>query len=49
MRFGMDKRLPNLSSLIVSGQISRSEALKETAELLYNTAELKQDIFYIYM
>jgi N-acetyl sugar amidotransferase len=47
VRFGMDKRLPHLSSLIVSGQISRSEALKEIAEPLYNTEELKQDILYI--
>jgi hypothetical protein len=45
-RFGMDKRLPHLSSLIVSGQLSRDEAMQALAEPLYDARELDQDIDY---
>lgn len=45
-KFGMDKRRPHLSSLIVSGQMMRSEALEKLAEPLYGPAELEIDIDY---
>ena len=35
-KFGVDKRRSHLSSLIVSGQISRDEALRELDETLFN-------------
>jgi len=45
-RFGYDKRKPHLSSLIVSGQITRDEALKELEKPLYEKQELENDIYY---
>jgi len=45
-KFGFDKRLPHLSSLIVSGQMSREEALQKLEEPLYDPFELKMDITY---
>lgn len=42
-KFGFDKRLAHLSSLIVSGQMSRDEALKEIREPLYEPYELVQE------
>ena len=45
-RFGYDKRRPHLSSLIVSGQLSKQEALEKLAEPLYEAHELEQDIVY---
>lgn len=45
-KFGYDKRRAHLSSLIVSGQISRSEALKELELPLYDPIELEQDREY---
>ncbi|WP_165672400.1 N-acetyl sugar amidotransferase [Metapseudomonas otitidis] len=45
-KFGMDKRLPHLSSLIVLGQISREQALAKLEEPLYDAAELEVDIAY---
>jgi aminotransferase len=45
-RFGYDKRKPHLSSLIVSGQITRDEALRELAAPLYPPEELEADITY---
>jgi N-acetyl sugar amidotransferase len=45
-KFGMDKRLPHFSSLIVSGQLTRAEALAKLAEPLYDQAELEIDITY---
>ena len=45
-RFGYDKRRPHLSSLIVSGQLSKQEALEKLAEPLYEAHELEQDIAY---
>ena len=47
MKFGFDKRKPHLSSLIVSGQISREEALKELDKPLYDEKELQEDKEYI--
>lgn len=46
-KFGMDKRRPHLSSLIVSGQITREEAVTRLAEPLYDLQELEVDITYL--
>lgn len=45
-KFGYDKRRPHLSSLIVSGQMTRQEALQKLAEPLYDLQELEADISY---
>ena len=45
-RFGYDKRKPHLSSLIVSGQMTREEALAKLEEPLYDPQELENDISY---
>lgn len=45
-KFGYDKRKPHFSSLIVSGQMSREEALAKLAEPLYDPQELEIDIAY---
>lgn len=45
-KFGIDKRRPHLSSIIVSGQISRDEALLQLSAPLYDSAELEVDITY---
>ena len=42
-----DKRKPHLASLIVAGQISREDALKELDKPLYDEKELKEDKEYI--
>lgn len=46
VKFGYDKRKPHFSSLIVSGQMSREEALAKLAEPLYDPQELEIDIAY---
>lgn len=46
VKFGFDKRLAHLSSLIVSGQLDRDEALMEMEKPLYNEQELTQDLEY---
>ncbi len=43
-RFGYDKRLPHLSSLIVSGQMTREEALLALVEPLYDPQQLEIDL-----
>lgn len=45
-KFGYDKRRPHLSSLIVSGQMTREEALSRMEEPLYDPQELENDIVY---
>ena len=45
-KFGIDKRRPHLSSLIVSGQLTRAEALEMLLEPLYEQSELQIDIEY---
>lgn len=45
-KFGYDKRLPHFSSLIVTGQTTRDEALASLSEPLYNPDELENDIAY---
>nr|QLL91129.1 putative LPS biosynthesis protein WbpG [Plesiomonas shigelloides] len=46
-KFGFDKRKAHLSSMIVAGQITRDEALKELSKPLYNERDLKEDMFFI--
>jgi len=46
-KFNMDKRKPHLSSQILSGEISREQALIELDKPLYKEFELKEDIAYI--
>ncbi len=46
-KFGFDKRRPHLSSLIVSGQMTRDQALEELEKPLYDPVELKQDLDYL--
>lgn len=46
-KFGYDKRLPHYSSLIVTGQMRREEALEKLKEPLYDKDELQNDIEYI--
>ncbi len=45
-KFGYDKRKPHLSSLIVSGQMTRADALAKLQEPLYDPRELEIDITY---
>ena len=45
-KFGYDKRKAHLSSLIVSGQMTREEALEELKLPLYNPVELEEDRLY---
>ncbi len=45
-KFGYDKRRPHLSSLIVSGQMTRDEAMIKLAEPLYGADEFEVDIAY---
>lgn len=47
VKFNMDKRRPHFSSLIVSGQMTREEALHKLEEPLYDPAELEIDINYL--
>lgn len=46
-RFGYDKRKAHLSSLIVSGQLTREEALNEMEKELYPADELREDRLFI--
>lgn len=46
-KFGIDKRRAHLSSLILSKQLSRDEALNQLAEPLYDPDELATDINYL--
>ncbi|MDG2989581.1 N-acetyl sugar amidotransferase [Candidatus Synechococcus calcipolaris G9] len=46
-RFGYDKRLPHLSSRILSGDISRQHAIELLSEPLYDEKELLEDKDYI--
>jgi len=45
-RFGYDKRKPHLSTLIVTGQMDREEALRELRSPPYDPAEIEEDILY---
>jgi N-acetyl sugar amidotransferase len=46
-KFGMDKRRPHLSSLIVSGQMTREEALEELEKEPYARRDAQDDIIYV--
>jgi N-acetyl sugar amidotransferase len=46
-KFNIDKRKAHLSTIICSGQIDRSEALKELENPLYDEKELKRDTEYV--
>ncbi len=46
-KFGVDKRTSHLSSMIVSGQMTREEALKELEEPLYDEKMMKKYIALI--
>ena len=46
-KFGYDKRKAHLSSLVLSGQMSRNEALNVLKEPLYETKLLEEDKIYI--
>ncbi len=43
-KFKIDKRKSHLSSMIVSGQITREEALKELEKPIYDEEDMNQDI-----
>ena len=45
-KFGFDKRRPHLSSMILSGQLSREEAVVSLEEPLYTPSELEVDLNY---
>lgn len=45
-KFGYDKRRPHLSSLIVSGQLNRENAMEMLKELPYDRQRIVQDIEY---
>ena len=46
-KFGYDKRRAHFSSLILTGQLSRDEALRRIAEPAYSDATIAQDFEYI--
>ena len=46
-KFGYDKRRAHLSSLIVSGEITRDKALLEMEDKLYTNEQIKKDKEYI--
>lgn len=46
-KFGYDKRRAHFSSLILTGQMSREEALTRIAQTAYNPDDLAQDFEYI--
>lgn len=46
VKFGYDKRKPHLASLVVSGQMTRADALVKLAEPLYDSGELEIDVAF---
>lgn len=46
-KFGIDKRRAHLSSLILSKQLTREEALEELKKQIYSTEQLQKDKKYI--
>lgn len=46
-RFGYDKRRPHLASMVLSGQISRGDALRQLEEPLYEPQDLHKDREYV--
>jgi hypothetical protein len=47
VKFNFDKRRAHLSSLIVSGQISRDEALEQMKENVYSQNEIGNDLDFV--
>jgi N-acetyl sugar amidotransferase len=47
LKFSFDKRRAHLSSLIISGQMSREEALNKMSENLYAENEIDYDLEYV--
>ena len=47
LKFGYDKRKPHLSSMILSGQMTREEALSLLEEPLYELQESNSDMEYV--
>jgi N-acetyl sugar amidotransferase len=46
-KFGFDKRRAHLSSLIISGQITRDEAIDALRSAVYTEAEINDDLEYV--
>jgi len=46
-KFGIDKRRAHLSNLILSGQITRDEAIKEIGEIGYSSNLLAEDMIFV--
>ena len=46
-KFGFDKRKAHLSSLIITGQMTREESIEELKSPLYGEQELREDTEYI--
>ena len=46
-KFGYDKRRAHLTSLILAGQISRNQAIKELKKPLYEEKELQEHLVYV--
>ncbi|MFP2770640.1 N-acetyl sugar amidotransferase [Oceanisphaera sp. KMM 10153] len=46
-KFNMDKRKPHFSSMVLSGLMSREQALEELAMPLYDKNELREDKHYL--
>jgi len=46
-KFGFDKRRAHLSSLVISGQMTRDEALEEIKSDVYTEAEVNDDLEYV--
>lgn len=47
IKFNMDKRKPHLSSMVLSGLMSREQALEELSKPLYDENELREDKHYL--
>jgi len=46
-KFGIDKRKSHFSSMIISGQMTREEAILKLKEPLYEEAEMERDIAFV--
>jgi len=46
-KFNMDKRKPHFASMVLSGLLTREQALKELNKPLYDEQELREDKYYI--
>ena len=47
LKFNFDKRRAHLSSLIISGQITRNEALNKMKEAVYSENEISYDLEFV--